>query len=254
MWRGTGYPKRDWISKRYGSDFARGFKTSSLYGIARLAFMKKGDLVSVLPLTDSNWDESQVLDKYVKALKDEIFEKKLWNAALGLTYQLLCDRGVKCDKIAEVFLDNQPQVAEAIRVLKLWEAATTESERNKFDAGKKDLKSAHYISEVMRRFFEHDKDARAPFLQGESGAGVLCLTSGCGYLKRELEYDCRGFVMMNVEGSNYHSVRISFKSFVYITHISLGDSHWRNQKVFQGECGFWSGSAGNTLDGCRACP
>lgn len=183
MWPVNGYP--------HGSEFSRGFKASSLFGIARLACGKKSSLPEHMQFPEL--DETQVLQKYSSALKDEIYKYRLWNEVLRQCWKLLQFRNIQCANFEndDLQLTDANGVQDAINILKIWYQKTSKKSIEILK-GKKDLLSVHFITGLMIEFLQRDSKARPAFLESEAGFGVACLTSLCGTPKRELEFDCRG--------------------------------------------------------------
>jgi len=187
------------IINRHGQRYAQTFNDESLFGLARISFPKRSFLN--LPNQYSQLDESQILQRHVEALSDEIFSKRLYeNAEKSLIKESKNILGRDSFE-AEVTLGNlkalgKDQIDDDTHAEMLKEISKEiETSMTPQQKRKKTLRTCKEGLIKLAEFYkEHDGPTRKKLLQSNSRVGILCITSFLHKPKLSLEFDCRGQV------------------------------------------------------------
>lgn len=204
------------IERRWGLRYAQNFEVESLYGLARLAMPKKDQL----PDYDSAMDETQLLNKYVTALRNFIFDEKLYTRTLkqlfgvigALDTQLVAslpedvrEGRLQLNSQSNLAAGNVSQFLQTLDPL----LGRLDDRRHTEPTRKKDWKRAWVACSKISEFLHKAPHERPSYIEGNSRAGVLFF---CSILSEEpilsLEIDCRGLCEIAEQGGQIVQVHI----------------------------------------------
>jgi len=193
---------RELIAHKYGFSFSDRFLVESIYGMVRLSYPKKDSLM--LPSEFQILDETQIQDKYVRCLRDYIFQHRLYEsceqklfAAIDIIFppnqqiKALFDEIKKLETLDGKDDKTHSSILQDIKNLLAKEISLLEKKKKK-------AKTCVEALGKLAEFYSVPKHERVAFMTSNSRAGVMFFTSQ--FLKKNdppilsLEFDCRGSV------------------------------------------------------------